>query len=422
MARFGLLGEHLGHSWSPRIHAQLGSSPYELIELSADEFSLFIAEGDWDGLNVTVPYKRLAAEAADERSERVEALGAANTLVRRSDGTVFAENTDVMGFELWLRSFCAERLSCTPAELLDGEPALVLGTGGAAQAAAHALEAQGARVGFVSRTGELDYENMCDKAADAVLIVNATPVGMYPNCPASPLPEGTLERFGRLKGVLDLIYNPRATGLCLDADMLGVPWSSGLPMLVWQAFYASGLFQGRTLDEGLVPKIIADIESSTENIALIGMPGSGKSSAGRRLAHLMGRPFVDIDDVCTIEQGREPARIITQDGEDAFRAIESELLARYGAQSGLIIACGGGVVERDGNLRLLRQNSAIVMLERELDGLSVEGRPISQAAGLEALAARRLPLYRAWADFVLPCTGSAAGDAEAIEAWFRSVR
>ncbi len=411
---FGLLGRKLGHSWSKPIHEQLGSAPYTHIELEPDEVAPFIAADGWRGLNVTIPYKLAAAEAADEQSPRVQALGAANTLVRRDDGSVFAENTDVLGFSWMLGRFCARELGCDAATAFGGKKALVLGSGGASQAIQASLAEVGADVVVISRSGEDNYGNLVERHSDAALIVNTTPVGMYPNCPASPLPAGTLEELRGLKGVLDIVYNPCRTKICLDAERLGIPSETGLPMLVSQAFFASELFQDKLLDEGSCEGILADIRSKTENIVLIGMPGAGKTSTGKRLARTLGRPFIDIDEAIAQETGRTAAQIIEQDGELAFRAVETEVTGKVASKSGLIVACGGGVVTREENRDLLRQNGHVVMLDRALSELSSKGRPMSRAKGVEQLAAERMDAYRSWADLIIECTGSADGDAELI--------
>ncbi|MBM6774074.1 shikimate kinase [Olsenella profusa] len=413
-APFGLVGHPLGHSWSREIHERLGSAPYELHDLEPDEVAPFVRGGSWRGLNVTIPYKRQAAELADERSPRVERLGVANTLVRREDGSVLAENTDVLGFAWMLARFCRQRLGCSAHEALCGRTALVLGSGGASQAVQAALEDPevGARVVVVSRRGPETYDGLAERHPDAALIVNTTPVGMYPACPASPLDEEVLDALTGLRGVLDVVYNPERTGVCLAAERHGIVCESGLAMLVAQALYSSELFQGVELDDALVAPIEAELYARTENVVLIGMPGAGKTSCGRALARLMGRPFVDLDEAIHLECGRSAEEIIRQDGEDAFRAVETRVTGSYGARSGLVIACGGGVVTRPENYDLLHQNGRIVLLDRPLSELSDEGRPMSQARGVEQLAAERMGLYRAWADVVLPCTGSAAGDAE----------
>ena len=411
---FGLVGRKLGHSWSRQIHTRLGSAPYDLIELEPNEVEAFVREGSWQGLNVTIPYKAEAARLADERSERVVRLGVANTLLRRDDGCIFAENTDVLGFSWMLGRFCRRHLGSPATDVLAGQKALVLGTGGAAQAVTTSLEEVGARVIQISRTGTETYEGLAARHADARLLVNATPVGMYPNCPATPLALDELSQLTSLVGVLDVIYNPLRTQLVLDARSLGLPAECGLAMLVAQALRSSELWQGIPLDDALVEEIERDLKHQMRNVALIGMPGAGKTSTGKRLAHLMGRPFVDIDDACTLEAGITPGEMIKTKGEEAFRKVESTVVARYGSSSGIVIACGGGVVTRERNRLPLLQNSLVVMLDRPLEELSTEGRPLSGARGVYALAAERMDAYHSWADIIHTCTGTAAGDAAAI--------
>lgn len=412
---FGLLGRTLGHSWSPMIHASLGSVPYDLIELEPEEVKPFVREGSWQGLNVTIPYKRLAAEAADERSPRVEALGVANTLVHTPDGRILADNTDVLGFNAMLSSFCRDELEQSAGEAFAGRKALVLGTGGAAQAVSYALsEYVGAEVSFVSRSGDSTYENLLELHSDAALIVNTTPVGMYPNCPASPLADGTIEQMPQLRGVLDVVYNPALTGICQQAERASIPFRSGLPMLVWQALFASELFQGKDLDEGIVESLIAQIGLQVVNICLIGMPGAGKTTTGRALARMLGRPFIDLDDAFEVEVGMTPAECIKTKGEPTFRDLESKILHTYASRSGLVIACGGGAVTRPENYAALHQNGIIVLIDRPLDELAIDGRPLSQILGVEKLAQERKPLYLGWADLIVHCTGSPSGDAQVI--------
>lgn len=411
-APFGLVGHPLGHSWSPQIHERLGSAPYVLHDLDEDEAAAFVTGGDWRGLNVTIPHKRLAARLADVRSPAVERLGAANTLVRDDDGRIVAENTDVLGFSWMLARFCRERLGSSPREALAGRKVLVLGSGGASHAVTYALsELAGARPVVISRSGDQTYATLVERHADAALLVNTTPVGMYPNCPASPVPDEDLAALTGLRGVLDVVYNPVRTGICLAAGRLGLPSESGLAMLVAQALYSSELFQGRELDDGLVGQIEAELGARMQNVVLIGMPGAGKTTCGRALARLLGRPFVDLDEAIRTDTGREAAQIIREDGEGAFRRVETEVAARYCGRSGLVVACGGGIVTRPENRDLLRQNGRVVFLDRPLSELSSSGRPISQAKGVERVASERMGLYASWADVRVPCSGSPAGDA-----------
>ena len=418
-APFGLLGRKLGHSWSPQIHARLGSVPYELHELEPEELAGFVRGGSWRGLNVTIPYKREAAQLADEVSERVLRLGVANTLVRRPDGTIYADNSDVLGFAWMLERFCERHLGGSAPEALGARKCLVLGSGGASQAIRAALEDAGARVVTISRTGGETYETLAERHADAALMVNTTPVGMYPNCPATPVSREVMARLEGLAGVLDIVYNPERTELCLIAEELGIPSESGLAMLVGQARFSSELFQGHAIEDELLEKIEDELRTLTRNVVLIGMPGAGKTSCGKRLARMLGRPFVDIDEAIQADTCRSAAQIIQEDGEDAFRRVETEVTASYCKRSGMVVACGGGVVTRPQNRDLLRQNGRVVLVDRPLDELSDKGRPVSQAKGIERLAAERMHLYHEWADVILRCTGSAQSDAELVKELLR---
>ena len=382
---FGLLGRRLGHSWSPQIHAALGSWPYRLVELEPDEVEPFVrGREDWQGLNVTIPYKAEAARLADARSERVSRLGVANTLVRRKDGTIFADNTDVLGFSWLLEDFCRRELGASAREALGGREAIVLGSGGASRAVVPVLRDAGCRTSVISRTGEDTYETLLERHADAALVVNTTPVGT--------------ER----------------TGICLEAERLGIPSQSGLGMLVSQAYFASQLFQGRSLPSRLVGDICHDIAHKSRNIALIGMPGVGKTTTGRQLARIENRPFVDLDDAFEIAHGMSAAECIERRGEEEFRRLETAVCADWCSRSGLVVSCGGGVVTRPENYALLHQNATIVMLERPIEELSQRGRPLSQDRGVEELARQRMHLYQQWADLRIQCTGSPQGDAREI--------
>ncbi len=414
-APFGLMGRTLGHSFSPRIHALLGSAPYALFERDPEDVEAFIREGAWRGLNVTIPYKRRAFELADEASEIACKLGAVNTLVRREDGSIFADNTDVFGFSWLLDRFTRRAFDAEPARALAGGKALVLGSGGAQEAVREVLERAGARVVVISRHGPENYDHLAKRHGDALLIVNTTPVGMFPHCPESPLAPGTLAEFPQLAGVIDIIYNPLRTALLLEAERLGIANEGGLGMLVAQAFASSEAFQGRTLDPALIERILGHLVKEIRNIYFIGMPGAGKTGAARRLARLIGRPFVDLDDTFEVAFERSSADFILAEGEAAFRREETKILEEVSRRQGLVVACGGGVVVREENLVLLRQNGYIVMLDRPLEELSMRDRPVSAAKGLRRLADERMGLYRDWSDLEIACTGSAEGDALLVQ-------
>ena len=411
-APFGLLGRKLGHSWSPQIHARLGSVPYELHELEPEELAGFVRGGSWRGLNVTIPYKREAAQLADEVSERVLRLGVANTLVHRPDGTIYADNSDVLGFAWMLERFCERHLGGSAPEALGARKCLVLGSGGASQAIRAALEDAGARVVTISRTGGETYETLAERHADAALMVNTTPVGMYPNTAAAPV---DLRRFPRCQGVLDLIYNPARTALMQQAEALKIPNMGGLFMLAEQARCAASVFTGKAVPAIKAEEAWKTLGSRKENRILIGMPGCGKSTVGKALADLLDRPFVDCDREMEKVIGMSVADYITRYGEEAFRAEETAMLTQLGKTSGLVIATGGGCVTRPENYPRLHQNGTMIFLERELSKLPKKGRPLSLRGSLQDMYTIRLPMYRRFADVTVPNDGAPEKVAKAVE-------
>jgi len=385
---FGLLGEKLEHSFSPLIHAHLGYYEYPLYEISPGEFDAFMTERRFDGINVTIPYKQAVMPYCATLSDEARSIGSVNTIIKGGDGLLYGHNTDHYGFSVMLK-----RGSIDP----NGRKVLVLGDGGSARTVRAVLGQQGAGdVVTVSRRGENHYGNI-ERHYDAEIIVNTTPVGMYPHNGMSPL---SLEGFYRLAGVADLIYNPLRSKLLLDAGQAGIPCTNGLSMLVAQAEMASRLFLDVPARPELTTKIIDEILLKTQNVALIGMPGCGKSTIGRSLAQMMGRTFVDVDELIEAVAGKPIPAIFAEDGESAFRSLETRLLSQEAKKSGLVIAAGGGVVTQPENFNLLRQNSLIVYLKRELAELATVGRPLSQKMGIQALAEQRLPLYEAWCDCV----------------------
>lgn len=394
MARFGLLGETLGHSYSPQIHRLLAGYDYDLCPQPPEAVTAFVLHGGYAGLNVTIPYKKTVAALCSALSPAAQRLGSVNTVLRRADGSLFGDNTDYAGFAWLLR-----RADIHPA----GWKCLVLGSGGASVTVCAVLEDQGAaEVVTVSRSGPDNYTNL-SRHADARLIVNTTPVGMYPQTDAAPL---SLEGFPALRGVVDIVYNPARTRLLQQAEALGIPHAGGLGMLVAQARRSAEQFTGQTISDEAVARVTAQIDGQERNLLLIGMPGAGKSTTGRRLAAALGRPFVDLDEELVRRAGRSIPDIFAQQGEGAFRALETAVLADVARGSGLVIAAGGGVVTRPENRFYLRQNSRVIYLRRQnVDTLSTAGRPVSQSRPLRQLAAERLPLYEQWSD----CTVDACG-------------
>lgn len=388
----GLLGRKLGHSYSPQIHGHFGGYSYALFEKEPEELESFLRCGDFAGLNVTMPYKKDVIPYLDALSPRAEKLGAVNTIVRR-DGKLIGHNTDYFGFETMLRS---SGLSVA------GKKVLVLGSGGASRPVIAALEEQGAKVVVISRSGENHYGNL-HLHADASVIVNTTPVGMYPNVGVAPV---DLALFPRLEGVLDIIFNPARTQLLMDAEEKGLVAVNGLLMLVAQAAEASEWFTGTAISPQKITQVYQALRQQMENIVLIGMPGCGKSTVGTALAEKLGKKFVDADGALEEKFGRKITDIIPQDGEAAFRAMETETLAELGKQSGLVIATGGGCVTQERNYPLLHQNGTIFWLQRDIGKLPTDGRPLSQANKLADMYAVRKMMYERFSDHIIDNDGS----------------
>ena len=330
------------------------------------------------------------------------AIGSVNTLLRRPDGTLYGDNTDAFGFESLLR-----HAGLDP----KGKKCLVLGSGGASVTVQAVLRHLGAgSVTVISRSGEDNYHNLA-RHQDAELLVNATPVGMYPG---NGLAAVDLTAFPACRGVLDVIYNPRRTALLQQAEALGIPCSDGLPMLVAQAKAAEEHFFGTAIDDGENERILAQLRQETENIVLIGMPGCGKTTVGQALAQKTGREAIDLDKRIAARAGCSIPEIFARGGEAEFRALEREETAKAGALSGKILLTGGGVVKTPENYPSLRQNGRIYHLLRPIEVLPTDGRPLSQGADLTAMWAEREPLYRRFRDAAIENTGTVEDTADAI--------
>lgn len=386
----GLLGRKLAHSYSPAIHALLGNYEYNLYEKEPEELEAFLRSSDWDGINVTIPYKQAVIPYLDSLTPIASEAGAVNTIIRR-DGKLIGINTDYWGFLSMV-----EKSGLSPA----GKKCLVLGSGGASQVVQAVLRSKNANVVVISRSGENNYENL-SRHVDASIIVNTTPVGMYPNAGVSPV---NLDGFPHLEGVLDLVYNPARTQLLMDAESRGIVAMNGLFMLVAQAKTAAERFIDTTLSDAKLAEIHHSLRAQMENIILIGMPGCGKSTIGRLLAEKTGKYFVDADTEIENMAQKTIPRMFAEDGEAVFRDYETKVLDALGKRSGLVIATGGGCVTKMRNYSLLHQNGTIFWLQRELDRLVTEGRPLS--TDLAAMYRTRAPLYAQFADHILDNNGT----------------
>jgi len=382
---FALLGEKLGHSFSPQIHRALAGCDYQLLPTPPEAVADLFRRRDFRGLNVTIPYKQTVMPLCDEIDPRAAAIGAVNTVVNR-DGRLTGYNTDIDGL-----IYLARRTGVDMA----GKKVVILGSGGTGRTArAAAGELGAAEIVTVSRGGEDNYEPL-SRHADAQVLLNTTPVGMYPNCGVSPV---SLDAFPHLEGVLDVVYNPLRTALLLEARERGLPCSCGLPMLVAQAWRAEELFTGSAIPAETVEAVLAGLTAQLQNVVLIGMPGCGKSTVGRALARRQGKAFLDLDRLIEERAGKSIPAIFAQEGEEAFRTLESWAVREAGARTGCVISTGGGVVTRAENCAPLRQNGVIIHLTRPLDRLPTAGRPVSQSTDLQTLWERRRGLYAAFAD------------------------
>ena len=400
---FGVLGRTLAHTYSPEIHNLFDSSySYSVIEREPEELEELFKSGVFKGFNVTIPYKKTACTMCDEVDGASKTTGSVNTVLFE-DGKVKGWNTDYFGFIYMLHR---KGISVT------GKKVLVLGTGGAASAVFYALKTLGAsEVYACDLEAEINYTNVYEKASDAQVVVNCTPVGMFPNVDNRLL---DLTRFTGLEACADVVYNPSRTRFLQDAEELGLKTCGGLAMLVAQAYKASRIFagdiEGASLlgnpdksipseAEDAIEKVIRILENRMRNITIIGMPGSGKSLLARNIAKVTGRTLVDLDIAFAEKFGQTPAEVLSGPGEDAFREMECEIAAEFLPKSELVISCGGGIVTRDVNKFYVRCNSNVFYLERPLTALTDKNRPISQLHGVEKLYSQRKDKYETWCDY-----------------------
>ena len=391
--KYGLIGKKLGHSYSPQIHSLLGDYTYRLYEMEEADVEQFLKKRDFNGINVTIPYKKTVMPFLDRIDEKAAKIGCVNTIVKEADGTLTGYNTDYYGFDYMLTKGGIE---------IKDKKVLILGSGGASLTAKAVAEDKKAKeIIIVSRSGENNYENI-SRHFDADVIINTTPVGMYPNNLVAPLsPDG----FYKLSGVADVIYNPKATKLILEAQKRNINCISGLYMLAAQGKKAAEYFFGKAFDDKIIDYIVKKLSFDLTNIALVGMPGCGKTTIGKILAEELGKEFADTDDIIVSETGKSIPDIFKEQGEKGFREIEKEVIKKTGKEKGLVIATGGGVVVTEENFDALRQNSTVIFLNRDISVLPKDGRPLSLSGDISEMYKKRLPLYRKISDFEIDCSG-----------------
>lgn len=405
--KYACIGEHLRHSFSKEVHNALADYEYEILEIPKTKLDSFMKERDFLGINVTIPYKEAVIPYLYEIDEAAKAIGAVNTIVNK-DGKLFGYNTDFYGMrELFRYNNISPK----------GKKAVILGSGGTAKTARAVLKSLGAsEIITVSRGqkgGAISYSELYKSNADAEIMINTTPVGMFPNTYASPV---DLDKFPKISGVIDAVYNPLRTTLVSSALKRGIPASSGLFMLVAQAVRASELFTGKLYEEGELQRVYEKILTEKENVVLVGMPSSGKSTVGKELSSMLSREFYDSDDFIEARYGKI-GDIFANEGEMAFRNYESEIIAELSLKTGAVIATGGGAVLREANVEALKKNGKIFFLDKALEDLTpTESRPLSSS--LEALKKRyeeRYPIYESCADFKIEVSGTPSYVCEKIK-------
>lgn len=405
--KYGLIGEHLTHSYSCEIHAQIADYEYELHELAPYELGGFLTKREFNAINVTIPYKQDVIPYLDGISDTAKRIGAVNTIVNRG-GKLYGDNTDFAGMLALAKHIGVD---------MKGKKVLILGTGGASKTGHALAEYMGAEsVYYVSRSGKngsITYEQAVSEHSDAQVIINATPVGMFPKQGGRPI---DISAFPKLEGVLDAIYNPLRTNLILDAQERGIPAEGGLYMLSAQAVHAAAVFQDIPLDESLVDKAFKSVKNDKQNIVLIGMPSSGKTTVGRILAEKCGKELADTDEYIVKKIGMPIADFFAKHGEAEFRKIEKETVAGLASTGGKIIATGGGAVLDAENVRALKQNGVLVFLDRRPENLiATDDRPLaSRRSALEKLYAERYDIYCAAAEVHIDANTTPGAEADAI--------
>ena len=391
---YGLIGEHLGHSFSKEVHSMLGSYNYEIREIARDNLDFFMKSKKFKAINVTIPYKESVIPYLSYISDEAKAIGSVNTIINKN-GELYGYNTDFYGMSALISHLKLD---------IKDKKVVILGTGGTSKTAKAVTAHLGAKtIITVSRTpkdSEIGYDELYREHSDADVVINTTPVGMYPNNSQRPI---LIDKFTNLNGVIDAIYNPIRTNLVLDARKRGIPAEGGLYMLVAQAIKAAELFLDTEFTSEVLDKAYHKILKDKENIALIGMPASGKSTVGKILASEMSRDFRDTDELITLSAKKTIRDIFSEEGEAAFRDLETEAIASVSVQNKMIIATGGGSILREENVDMLKQNSILFFIDRSLDALlPTADRPLSQSRDdLEKRYNERYPIYSAVADVII---------------------
>lgn len=391
--KFSLIGRTLKHSYSKIIHARLGDYPYDLVELEPNDVERFVKSKEYKGFNVTIPYKSVVMEYLDEIDPMAKKIGAVNTVVNEN-GRLKGYNTDFYGMTFMIDNAGIE---------ICGKVVMILGSGGTSKTATALCESKGAKeIVTVSRSGVVNYEN-CKERKDVQVIINTTPVGMFPDNYSCPV---DIDDYPLLEGVVDVVYNPSKTLLCYNAGVKGIKNVNGFYMLVAQAKYACDRFLGKVKDDDVIDKVYDELSTKKRNVVLIGMPGSGKSTVGKELAKLLDREFIDTDKEIEKQAGTDIPTIFKEHGEEYFRELESKVIKEVGSLTEKVIATGGGVVKNIKNLYPLKSNGKLFFLKRELESLATGGRPLSKdVQTVKKLYEERKDMYEKFLDVTISNDG-----------------
>ena len=398
--KYGLIGEHLGHSFSKQIQTRIAEIEnvkdydYQLVELDKEEFKEFMEKKDFKGINVTIPYKKDVIPYLDEMDESAKAIGAVNTIIN-VDGKLKGYNTDFGGFLYMVKAHNVH---------MEGKKVLIIGNGGACAAVKAVCKHENAKdIVIVSRSanrGAISYNEMYTSHLDADIVVNTSPVGMFPNIVNAPI---DVSWFHKLECVLDVVYNPILTRLCFEAQEADIKRVIGLEMLIAQAKYAFEIFENMSFDDSIIDEIKKEMLKDRCNIVLIGMPSAGKTTIGKMLEEKLGKEFFDLDDMIIAKAGKSIPEIFQESGEAGFRAIETEVAIEASKMNNKIIATGGGVVKHKVNMDFLRLNGITIFIDRDIDKLisSDPNRPLSSSKqALQQMYKERYPLYQKYATYV----------------------
>ena len=413
--RYGLIGEKLGHSFSKDIHERIADYTFDLIPLSKEEFKTFMEKKEFTALNVTIPYKKDVIPYLDEMDEHAKAIGAVNTIVNR-DGKLKGYNTDFTGFLYMVKKHNVH---------MEGKKVLIIGNGGASAAIQAVVQHESAGsmviVDVVSGNGAISYDEMFSSHLDAEIIINTSPIGMYPRIGNAPI---DISMFHKCEAVLDVIYNPILTRLCFEAQEMDIKRVNGLEMLIAQAKQSVEFFLDKSIDDQIIDDIYQDMLRERCNIVLIGMPSAGKTTIGKMLENRMQKEFIDLDDIIIEKAGKSIPEIFEESGEAGFRAIETEAAIEVSKLNNKIIATGGGTIKHKVNMDYLRQNGITIFIDRDVDKLisSDPNRPLSKSTdALEKMHAERLPLYQKYAAYVAVNNSDIESTVTEIEEAYRSI-